>query len=167
MADSTSFEVSTAPQQRPVTLGRTIERLRLELVAMILFLALCFPLVTLGQTSEKDWRDCETPLIAAVHKRDSADVIRNIKSGVDLNAKPCGVTALFEAIVYDETNVVEELLAKGADPNVLDSTDVSPLSAAAFYCREAILPLLISHGADVNSVDREGYSALMGSTQNC
>jgi ankyrin repeat protein len=138
-----------------------------RLLAITLFLSFCSPLVAFGQTSEKDWRDCETPLIAAVHKRDSAEAIRLIKSGVGLNAKPCDVTALFEAIVYGETNVVEELLAKGADPNALDSVNASPLSAAAFYCREEILPLLITRGANIDSVDSDGYSALMGSTQNC
>jgi ankyrin repeat protein len=136
-------------------------------LTIALLLAFCFPLITRSQTSEKNWRECDTPLLAAIHKRDSAEAMRLIGSGVDLNAKPCGVTALFEAIVYDDTKVVEELLTAGADPNGLDSVNASPLSAAAFYCREEVLPMLISHGANIDFVDKDGYTALMGSTQNC
>jgi ankyrin repeat protein len=137
----------------------------LRLFPVILFLALGSPLVTRSQTTEKSWRECDTPLLAAVHKHDSGEALKLIRSGVDLNAKPCGLTALFEATVYGDTKVVEELLAKGA--NVLDGVDASPLSVAAFYCREDILPLLIAHGADVNVIDKDGYTPLMGSTQNC
>jgi ankyrin repeat protein len=38
---------------------------------------------------------------------------------------------------------------------------------AAFYCRENFVPLLLNHGAKIDSLDRDGYSALMWSTQNC
>jgi ankyrin repeat protein len=136
-------------------------------LAIALFLALSLPLITRSQASERSQRECDTPLLAAVHLRDSLEAIRLIRSGVDLNVKPCGVTALFEAIVYGDTKIVEELLAKGADPNALASRKTSPLSAAAFYCREDILPLLIEHGADIDSVDESGYTPLMGSIQNC
>jgi ankyrin repeat protein len=136
-------------------------------LTIALLLVFCFPSISRSQTSEKSWRECDTPLLAAIHDRDSVKAVDLIRSGVDLNAKPCGVTALFEAIVYGYTKVVEELLAKGADPNGLDNVDASPLSAAAFYCREEVLPMLITHGANIDSVDRDGYTALMGSTQNC
>jgi hypothetical protein len=78
------------------------------------FWVLSSPVATVGQTSEREWKACETPLFAAVHNRDAAEALRVVKSGVDLNARPCGVTSLAEAIVYGETNVFEELLAKGA-----------------------------------------------------
>jgi len=109
----------------------------------------------------------DTPLIGAIHNRDVGLAIRLIREGADLNAEPCGVSALAEAIVYNNNRVVEELLAKGADPNILDSTKASPLMAAAFYCRENFVPLLLTHGSNVDSPDKDGYTALMWSTQNC
>jgi len=77
----------------------------------------------------------DTPLISAIRNRDVGLAIRLIHEGTDLDAEPCGVSALAEAIVFNKARVVEELLTKGASPNALDSTKVSPLMAAALYCR--------------------------------
>ncbi|PYU46195.1 MAG: hypothetical protein DMG54_04070 [Acidobacteria bacterium] len=38
---------------------------------------------------------------------------------------------------------------------------------AAWYCREDTVALLLAHGANVNTVDNDGYSPLMHSVQNC
>jgi FOG: Ankyrin repeat len=84
-----------------------------------------------------------------------------------LDEESCGVSGLAEAIVFNNARVVEELLTQGASPNVLDGTKASPLMTAAFYCRENFVPLLLNHGAKIDSLDKDGYSALMWSTQNC
>jgi ankyrin repeat protein len=153
------FSVRTAFSQ--------LTKLTLYLVAAVLFVSFS-PLTVCGQSIVVQEPQCtDTPLITAIHKRDTAVAIQLIQEGTELNAKPCGATALGEAINEDETQVVEELLSKGAGPNVLESRNTPPLMAAAFYCREQLVPLLLTHGAKVDSVDIDGYSALMWSTQNC
>jgi ankyrin repeat protein len=144
-----------------------LTRLTLCVAAAVLSGSL-FPLALCGRPiAVQEPRCIDTPLLAAIHKRDPAVAIQVIQDRAELNAKPCGVTALAEAIVEDQTEVVEELLSKGASPNVLDSRNTSPLMAAAFYCRENFVPLLLKHGAKIDSPDIDGYSALMWSTQNC
>jgi ankyrin repeat protein len=72
-----------------------------------------------------------------------------IESGADLNARACKewdeTTALIEAIVYDEREIVEKLIHKGADPNLSDIASSSPLMTG--YCRTEIVPELIVRGA--------------------
>lgn len=132
-----------------------------------MFLVVCLLTASCVQALGQQTTCSDTPLIGAIHSRDVGLAVRLIRGSTDLNAEPCGVSALAEAIIYDNSRVVEELLAHEADPNVLDSTRVSPLMAAAFYCRESFVPLLLAHGAKVNSLDALGYTALMWSTQNC
>jgi hypothetical protein len=65
-----------------------------------------------AKTSVQDAPCPNTPLINAIHNRDAALAVRLIHEGADLDAEPCGVSALAEAIVYDDSRVVEELLDK-------------------------------------------------------
>src|SRR5437016_8113176 len=112
---------------------------------------------------------CETPLIAAIHHRDFAQVKKIIDSRQDLDAKGCegGSTPLIESIALNEPEVTERLVLSGANPNLSDGKHDSPLTVAAWYCRLETVPLLLAHGAEVNAVDVDGYSALMNSVQNC
>jgi len=116
-------------------------------------------------------RACETPLIAAIEHKETDKAIELINDATDLNARACGdlegTTALIEAIRLDETRVIERLLSKGADANEKAGRDESPLFTAAFYCRREAALLLLKHGAEINSVDSDGFSPLMQSTQNC
>ncbi len=85
-----------------------------------------------------------------------------------MNAKDCnGSTALIESIVLNQLEVSEKLVLAGANPNLADNKNTSPLIFASWYCREQIVPLLLAHGGEVNGVDEDGYSPLMHSAQNC
>lgn len=111
---------------------------------------------------------CDTPLIAAIHKRDFSGAKKLIESGVDLNEKNCtGLTPLIESIALDQTEIAEKLILAGASTKVGDGLNTVPLMIASTYCREPIVSLLLDHGADVNAVDKNGSSALMHSAQNC
>jgi ankyrin repeat protein len=55
---------------------------------------------------------------------------------------------------------VRELLAKGADPNVRDEDERTPLHQAVLGNSVGLLGLLIESGADVNAKDSQGYTPL-------
>jgi ankyrin repeat protein len=67
------------------------------------------------------------------------------------------------AVRSGDIETVKGLLAKGADKNTGDSQfGVSPLSWAALLGQTEIAELLIRNGADVNSRNRDGGTALHG-----
>ena len=56
---------------------------------------------------------------------------------------------------------VEQLLKAGADANQLSRKGVAPISAAAHKGNIDILQLLLSNGAQVNSMNSSGSTALI------
>jgi len=135
---------------------------------ILAFLMLFCPLTTWAGRQMAAQGMCQTPLIATIQKRASAEAKKLIDSGVDLNAKDCnGTTALIESIALDQFEISEKLVLAGASLKVVDNKQTSPLMIASWYCRQETVPLLLAHGADVNAVDEHGYSALIDSTQNC
>ena len=111
---------------------------------------------------------CDTPLITAIHERDVIGAKKLIESGADLNEKNCnGSTPLIESIALDRIEIAEKLILAGASTKVGDGLNTIPLMIASWYCRRTIVSLLLDHGADVNVIDKDGYSALMHSAQNC
>jgi ankyrin repeat protein len=74
-----------------------------------------------------------------------------------------GTTALNYAIMASNTNIVQCLLDKGADPKRLDQHDRSPLHVAAFYTRDTkIIDLLLENKGkvDVNECNKFGLTPL-------
>jgi len=73
--------------------------------------------------------------------------------------------ALFDAISKSSCEEIQTLLAKGADPNSLDGKTNTPLmNAISPHIRDRmdIIELLVSHGADVNILRKDGkFTALM------
>jgi ankyrin repeat protein len=65
--------------------------------------------------------------------------------------------------------VVQVLVAKGANVNAKDVTDLTPLQLAVlsrpFGQNESILKILIANGADVSSADSDGTTALDDATR--
>ena len=70
--------------------------------------------------------------------------------------------ALWESAAAGDTGAVEELLRQGADANHrAGATHTLPvLSAAAALGHELVVAALIAHGARVDAVDGEGWTAL-------
>ncbi len=72
-------------------------------------------------------------------------------------------------ITTDCVDLVELLLAKGANPNARDKNDATPLMYAIGNsdpqkaCR--IIELLLAYQADINAVDYKGETALMRAVQ--
>lgn len=105
----------------------------------------------------------------AIHKRDFEAIQKMIALRSELNARACaeGTTALLESIGEGLPEVAKNLILAGADPNLGDGKSVSPLMAAAWYCRADVLTLLLSRGARVNEIDADGYTALMKAAYEC
>jgi cytohesin len=64
---------------------------------------------------------------------------------------------------------VEFLIAKGADANIRDNKDRTPLHIAAWYAASKnpkIVELLLSKGADINAKDNNSKTALSYAMEN-
>ena len=73
-----------------------------------------------------------------------------------------GNTALMYAIEEGHADVVEKLLAHGADVNLQDKSGHTPLIWASMYGRADVVGrLLAKEGVAVNQRDRWGMTALM------
>jgi len=63
------------------------------------------------------------------------------------------------AVQHGTTEVVDRLLAAGAEVNAT-SGGTTPLASAIFACRLDMVRLLVEHGAEVNTRDRDGVTPL-------
>ncbi len=89
--------------------------------------------------------------------------------GADVNVKnDYGSTALTIAAVNDCKEIVELLLAAGADVNVSlkNNSDITALIAASINGRKEIVELLLAKGADVNVRNKWGSTALIRAAHN-
>lgn len=117
-----------------------------------------------NMADEEDW----TPLLNAVENRD-LDMVRLLLSkGADPNAAPDivaeedqkGFSALMRAAHYGELEIVESLIAAGADLAQADSDGVTAINYAALHRHPDCLRLLLRHGADPNCIGSEGYASI-------
>lgn len=85
-----------------------------------------------------------------------------IVSGANVNSRTNnGITPLrLNAESHYYADVAAVLLSKGADPNLADDDNRTPLNLAITKCHMATAELLISKGADVTTVDKLGMTAL-------
>jgi ankyrin repeat protein len=98
-----------------------------------------------------------TPLMAAAYCGDHECLQFLLERGAKVQARtPAGLTALLEATLSGNVAIVEELLARGADPNAHyqlvkpRGQFLTPVLAAASLGDAACLRVLLDHGADVN-----------------
>ncbi|CDS43254.1 ankyrin repeat domain containing protein 50 [Echinococcus multilocularis] len=113
-----------------------------------------------------------TPLIAAAYMgcEDIIDILAD--AGANLNhADQDGRTALCVAAFcvpqsVSHSEVVAKLLQLGADPNLGDRENVTPLIGAANAGRRDICELCLEADADVDRVDKSGRSALVAAVVN-
>ena len=84
----------------------------------------------------------------------------------DVNAKDkYGVTALIDASLKGQKEIVELLILEGADLNARDNQGDTALMNAALKGHIEIVELLISNGADVSVKDKSGNTALIESAK--
>jgi dienelactone hydrolase len=118
--------------------------------------------------ADVNWQTCmrETPLyLAAASPNQSKLAKALIDRGATVNTRCRNqLTALHQATVYSNPEMVAYLLDHGADVNAIMDEGNTPLSAAAEFpfCSRLpdIVQLLVDHGADVNVEDNDGKTAL-------
>jgi len=101
-------------------------------------------------------------LIDAVRDGNKQLVRELIDRGADANAQLDDITPLMMAVRYNQREICELLIAKGADVNNADFLGTTPLMRAAQIGSNQICELLIAHGADAYPVSSgSGANALM------
>jgi ankyrin repeat protein len=129
---------------------------------------------------ESDW-DNYVALAKEIHQRLSSQMVRLlIAHGADVKAKDKeGMTPLHCAAYFGDRNVVQLLLAEGAEVNARTVRDpkpdaiawerdlgyrlgpgVTPLHEAVAGWDPGVVELLLAHGADVRAADEAGMTAL-------
>jgi ankyrin repeat protein len=101
-----------------------------------------------------------TPLILASYKSNNAVALYLIEHVNDINVKADDGNALMAAVVKGNTEIVEALLKKGANPNVKDASNVTALVFATMFKSIDIVELLVNAHADKDIKDIRGYTAL-------
>ncbi|XP_059488485.1 uncharacterized protein LOC132204174 isoform X2 [Neocloeon triangulifer] len=71
-----------------------------------------------------------------------------------------GKTALHWAAQKGHMAVTKFLLSKGADVNILNDDNDTPLTLVARFSNEEMCRFLVHHGADLSAVDKDGDDAL-------
>jgi hypothetical protein len=67
---------------------------------------------------------------------------------------------LWEHLIHGGTGTLLELLGNGLDPHLRDSTGGTLIHRIAAFDHREVLPRLLAEGVDVDTVDKEGYTAL-------
>ena len=129
--------------------------------SIILVLVLSFILVSDAKAGKR-----EDNLVYSASNGDVDNVRKLLDQGVDVNAKESliGCTALVAASQGDHLDVVQLLLARGANPNIPGNVDgiegYTALIVAAEHGNAEMVRILIGKGADVNMKNEVDYTAL-------
>lgn len=114
-------------------------------------------------TPSREAADQRTPLIAAATAPDLAGLRALIAAGATVNRVAAGLTALLAAARDSYAGRIEAvmtLLANGADANLADEADNTPLHFAALTREAGIAQSLLDAGARLDAVNREGMTPL-------
>jgi ankyrin repeat protein len=76
-----------------------------------------------------------------------------------------GMTALFWATYYDQTDVVRSLLNAGASANISNRYGMTPLIQAAKNGNGEVISMLLDAGADPNATTLEGDNAILNASK--
>ena len=106
-------------------------------------------------------------LIQAVKSVDVQAVRSLISQRVDVNATDVdSSTALHWAAQRNNPEIVDLLLAAGANAKAVTRYNVTPLALACMNGNEVIIERLLKAGADANGASEEGQTALMTAALN-
>lgn len=103
------------------------------------------------------------PIHEAVKNNNLADAKKLISQGVSINSKDeYGRTALYWATQEGYFSLAKLLIANNADINFISTNDDSwtPLIVSSYRGHTKMVGLLVSHGANIEVKDKDGYTAL-------
>jgi ankyrin repeat protein len=99
--------------------------------------------------------------VAAARSGDLETIERLLDQGAVVANGTVGADALAMAYFEGQTEVAARLEAAGADLDVRDPSDRTPLVRAVEHGRQGMVRAIIAHGGDLESVQRTGETALM------
>ncbi len=107
--------------------------------------------------TRKDVPSSPTSIMTACVCGDLDAVKKNLADGISPDTKDAqGRTCLMNAIIHKKFDVAKYLIEANANINLTDYDDCSALWHAADVGRLEIIKLLVSKGADVNAVGKNG-----------
>jgi ankyrin repeat protein len=121
-------------------------------------------LITSGAHINAKNKDGSTPLETAIFNAKVDLAILLLEHGAktnEISSPYAGETALYYAIQTDSAALVELMIKKGAQVNVVNKSGLSPLTLAIVKKQLSIAQLLINHGAevDVNFLSKARYES--------
>jgi ankyrin repeat protein len=113
--------------------------------------------------SEYPWEARATPLhYAAVCNMHGIATFLIVEHSQDVNALgfECEETPLHVSSRLGHVEITQVLLKHGADTEVRDKQNFSPLERVAYWGFVEVAQVLLEHGADANAQDNEGFAPL-------
>ena len=102
------------------------------------------------------------PLVDAVKAGDRSAALALLERRADVNAAEAdGTTALHYAVHQDDVELVRRLIRAGAHVTVKNDYGATPMSEAAIIANPTMIGLLLEAGADAESANADGQTALM------
>src|SRR6186713_16904 len=104
----------------------------------------------------------QTALLDATRGADHSAAVGLLVERADPNqAESDGTTPLHWAVHNDDAELVQRLLAAGANVAAVNDYGATPMSEAAVAANPAVLEVLLKAGANVDSPNVDGQTALM------
>ncbi len=122
---------------------------------LLLLLILIFSFGCSAKLGKQEQADLNNKLFIAMENGNFEDTKSLIESGADINARSneqYNETVLMIAAYWNEIEIVELLLSKGADINAMDESGWTALMYAIVESNTAIIITLLADGADVNTI---------------
>ncbi len=130
---------------------KTIKTIKAQVSALIFLGFIAQPgFATLVEMAEyQDWSAVESSI-----------------SSEDINeVQPDGMTALFWAVYYDQTDIARLLINAGANPNAETRYGLTPLIQAAMNGNSEMISMLLDAGADANAMTPAGDNAILNASK--